>query len=387
MEIDTKNLSLLIEAGNVRALARAISLVENHAPEAIDLIKTVYRHTGRAHVIGITGPPGAGKSTLVGKLATQLRVSEKTVAILAIDPSSPFTGGAVLGDRVRMHTAMSDPSIFVRSLASRGHVGGVSLATSNVLVLLDAARFDFVLIETVGAGQSEIEIMDLAHTVTVILAPGMGDEVQAIKAGILEIGDILVVNKADRPDAVQTARQIRSAMGFTHMGKEGLNCWPEDEPTPQKRRATLTRSPCATSHMRSMFQRENTSKGNPLDDVTHHITTEAFTGNRYGSAQPGCMSWHPPVVKTIATTDEGIIELANRIIEHRLFLEETGQWECRRKLGIIAKFEDQVKFEATQAVLRRAYDVGLLQQLLVKLEDYSLDPYTAAELFVRTLLT
>jgi LAO/AO transport system kinase len=389
MDTHLEKLASQIEGGNVRALAKGISLVESQSPGAIELVKALYHHTGRAHVVGLTGPPGAGKSTLVGKLATRLRGGAKSVAILAVDPSSPFTGGAVLGDRVRMHTALSDPSIFVRSLASRGHLGGVSLTTDNVLVLLDAAGFDFVLIETVGAGQSEIEVMDLVHTVGVVLAPGMGDEIQAIKAGILEIGDILVLNKADRADAVQAVRQLRSIVSFVHMGKEGLNRWPE-QAADAHTKASSAATRVSPSHARPLFREEHFGHADLADMIGVSASSLGAPGNRFGSPQPGGVSWRPPIVKTVATGEEGLVDLANRITEHRVFLAETGQWEARKKLGVIAKFEARVRVEATRALLGRADAAGLLlqllPQLLAKLQDYSLDPYTAADLFVRAIL-
>lgn len=199
-------------AGNRRALARGITIVESGGPPAHELLRAIYTHTGRAHIIGITGAPGAGKSTLVNTLALHWRRSGKTIGIIAVDPTSPFTGGAILGDRIRMQPLGGDPGIFIRSMASRGRLGGIAHATSDAIDLLDAAGFDLVLVETVGAGQSEVEIASAAHTTMVIEVPGMGDDVQAIKAGILEIADIFVVNKADRAGADATIRQLRAML-------------------------------------------------------------------------------------------------------------------------------------------------------------------------------
>ena len=199
-------------AGNRRALARGITIVETGGPPARELLAALYTRTGRAQIVGVTGSPGAGKSTLVNALALHWRRAGKTIGIIAVDPTSPFTGGAILGDRIRMQPLGGDPGIFIRSMASRGRLGGIAHATSDAIDLLDAAGFEIVLVETVGAGQSEVEIASATHTTLVIEVPGMGDDVQAIKAGILEIADIFVVNKADRPGADATARQLRAML-------------------------------------------------------------------------------------------------------------------------------------------------------------------------------
>lgn len=198
--------------GNRRALARAITIAETGGAPARTLLAAVYAQTGRAHIVGVTGAPGAGKSTLVNALAQHWRTAGHTIGIVAVDPSSPFSGGAILGDRIRMQPLGGDPGVFVRSMANRGRLGGIARATSDAVTLLDAAGFERIIIETVGAGQSEVEVATAAHTVIVVEAPGMGDDVQAIKAGMLEIADILVVNKADRPDADATMRQLRSML-------------------------------------------------------------------------------------------------------------------------------------------------------------------------------
>ncbi len=198
--------------GNRRALARAITLVETGGPAAQALMSAIYTHTGRAHVVGVTGAPGAGKSTLVNALALHWRQSGRMVGIVAVDPTSPFTGGAILGDRIRMQPLGGDAGVFVRSMASRGRLGGIARATGDAVALLDAAGFDIVVVETVGAGQSEVEIAGTAHTTVVIEVPGMGDDVQSIKAGILEIADVFVVNKADREGADTLVRQLRQML-------------------------------------------------------------------------------------------------------------------------------------------------------------------------------
>jgi len=212
--------------GNRYALARLISLIEDDGADARAALAALYPRTGQAHIVGVTGAPGSGKSTLVNELAKALRAHDTTVGVVAVDPSSPFTGGALLGDRVRMRDLAGDPGVFIRSMASRGSLGGLARATNDAIKALDAAGFDVVLVETVGAGQAEVDIARTAHTTVVIEAPGMGDEVQALKAGLMEIADVLVVNKADRPGAANTARALEMVINrnSTH-GEEGQDAW------------------------------------------------------------------------------------------------------------------------------------------------------------------
>lgn len=207
-------------AGDRRALARVVTLIENGAPEARAVLARLHAHGGKAHIVGLTGSPGAGKSTLVMQLARELRRRDQRVGIVAVDPSSPFTGGAILGDRIRMQELAGDPKVFIRSMASRGSLGGLAASTRDVVRALDAGGFDTIIIETVGAGQAEVEIVRAAQTVVVVTVPGMGDDIQAIKAGILEIADIFVVNKADRPGADQTAAELRMLLSLDEQRKE-----------------------------------------------------------------------------------------------------------------------------------------------------------------------
>jgi len=199
-----------VRTGDLRALARAITTVENRAPEANDLLKALFPHSGRAQLIGLTGAPGAGKSTLVDQLAREYRKREKTLGIIAVDPTSPYTGGAILGDRIRMQSHHADPGIYIRSMATRGFLGGLARTTSDVATVLDASGKDIILVETVGVGQDEVDIVRLADVTVVILVPGMGDDVQTIKAGIMEIADVFVINKSDREGAERVEREIRA---------------------------------------------------------------------------------------------------------------------------------------------------------------------------------
>ncbi len=206
---DPMELLALARSGDRRALGRCISIVEDDRTDAPELLTDTYRQAGRAHVVGVTGSPGAGKSTLTDRLVTEARRTHDQVAVVAVDPSSPFTGGAILGDRIRMQEHASDRGVFMRSMSTRGRLGGLSDGTAKVVTVLDGVGFDPIFVETVGVGQSEVEVMDLADTVVVVLTPGMGDGIQAAKAGLLEIGHVFVVNKADRPGADDVVRDLR----------------------------------------------------------------------------------------------------------------------------------------------------------------------------------
>jgi len=210
----TGDLLARARSGDKRSLARLVSVIENDQPGAAEAMRALYPETGRAQIIGITGPPGGGKSTLVNRLAGLYRERASRVAIVAVDPSSPFSGGAILGDRIRMRERFLDEGIFIRSMASRGHAGGLARATARVVNVLDALGTDVVLVETVGVGQEEVDVIRVADTVCLVTVPGLGDDIQAIKAGILEIADVLVVNKADRPGADETARDLAQMLSL-----------------------------------------------------------------------------------------------------------------------------------------------------------------------------
>ena len=212
-------------AGDRRALARLISLIEDDGASARQALAALFPHTGRAHIVGVTGAPGTGKSTLVNEMAKALRAAGPSVGVVAVDPTSPFTGGALLGDRVRMRDLAGDPGVFIRSMATRGSLGGLAQATGDVVKVLDAAGFEMVLVETVGVGQAEVDVARTAHTTVVVEAPGLGDDVQALKAGLLEIADVLVVNKADRPGAAQTMRALEVTLALGRNNRPGREGW------------------------------------------------------------------------------------------------------------------------------------------------------------------
>ncbi|MCJ7715402.1 MAG: methylmalonyl Co-A mutase-associated GTPase MeaB [Anaerolineales bacterium] len=279
--------------GDRLALTRTLTQVENNTTEGVNLLEALYPHTGSAHLIGVTGAPGTGKSTLVNQLALAYRKLPESpkVAIVAVDPSSPFSGGALLGDRVRMQDLAGDPGIFIRSMASRGSLGGLAAATYGLVQVFDAAGFEIIIIETVGAGQAEVDIARLAHTTIVIEVPGLGDDIQTIKAGILEIADILVVNKADKSGSDNTLRSLRNMLSLAHPDQEQI--------------------------MHHGQEMETVSASNNL-------------------VQTG---WIPPLLPTVATTGEGIPDLIDALATHYEDLKSSGDWTKRDK----SRLENELK--------------------------------------------
>ncbi len=308
--------------GDRLALAKLLSQAENDTSEGRAALVDLFPHTGRAHLIGVTGAPGTGKSSLVNRLALHFRNQKKRVAIAAVDPSSPFSGGAVLGDRVRMKDLSGDSNVFIRSMASRGALGGLAQSTAAVVQVFDAAGFEIILIETVGAGQGEVDIARLAHTTLVVEAPGLGDDIQAIKAGILEIADILVVNKADRPGVENTEKALRSMLELSR---------PIEHPE--------------MHHGQSMLV------GPPAD----------------APSRP----WATPIQRTIATEGTGIPELVAQIENHREYLRSSGNWSVRERARLASEVEtilrqtllDQFRAHVPETryneVMRQVFERGL----------------------------
>ena len=320
--------------GNPRAIARLITRVESDAAAAQTIIRAIYAHTGQAHIVGITGSPGSGKSSLVNELAKSFRRGGRRVGIVAVDPTSPFTGGAILGDRVRMRDLSGDDGIFVRSMASRGSLGGLARATQAAVKILDAAGYEVILVETVGAGQAEVDIARAAHTTVVLEAPGMGDDVQSIKAGILEIADILVVNKADQPGANRTVRSLEMML---HLAL----------PAP--------------------------SDGHHHDDGHHR--GDSHLAEPSGRAMSG---WNVPVLQTTATTGAGVDELAGMVDRHRLYLQESGGWAVREHARSLAEIERLLRDRFIDEMVARV-PLAEREALVRAVAERRLDPYTAAD--------
>src|SRR5690242_2016135 len=302
-----------ISAGDINAVARAISKVEDSASEASGLMKEIFPRTGRALVVGITGAPGAGKSSLVDKLAAFYRAQGERVGIIAVDPSSPFSGGAILGDRIRMQTLSLDKNVFIRSMATRGNLGGLARGSVDAVAILDAAGYQKILVETVGVGQDEVEIVKTADVCVVVLVPGMGDDVQTMKAGIMEIGDVLVLNKADREGALRAEKELQALL--------------------------------------TLAVRED--------------------------------AWQPPIVKTVATENKGIEDLASAIEQSRAFQKSRPVTSERRRAIARWRILELLREQLVERALGKNGSADKLERLAEEVAAKQRDPYSAAEELMR----
>ncbi len=304
-------------AGERLALARLLTLVENDTPKGRLALDYLYPHTGKAHLVGVTGSPGTGKSSLVNQLAKAFRCAGvEKVAVIAVDPSSPFTGGALLGDRIRMRDLSGDPGVFIRSMASRGALGGLARSTASAAQVLDAAGFEIILIETVGAGQSEVDIARLAHTVVVVEAPGLGDDIQAIKAGLLEIADILVVNKCDLPGAERTARALKTMLEMAHPTRPG------------------------------------------------QVSDNSF--------------WAVPVLLACSTGCQGVEEIAEAVRAHRDYLQKSGEWKRREQERLQSTLDALLRDLLVQR-FHENLSAGKYEDVLARLASRDVSPFEAVQ--------
>jgi len=313
-------------------------LVDDAASGSSELLKALWPHTGKATVLGVTGNPGAGKSTLCDRLIEAYRARGHRVGVVAVDPSSPYTGGAILGDRIRMSRHATDDGVFIRSLATRGHLGGLTRSARDVVRVLDAAGYDLVIVETVGVGQDELEITHTAHTTLVVMAPGMGDEVQAIKAGILECADVFAVNKADREGADAAVRDLELMVS---LGNESIR---------------------ALSKMRGHAT---------------HGSADGFVRGASGDGQGAEQRWTPPIVKCVAVRGDGVPDLVGALERHRAWVEGTARGQARRRERLAEQLRESLRESLIEAAV---HDLGpRIDEAVLAVDARKVDPYTATE--------
>jgi LAO/AO transport system kinase len=332
-------LSQRVLEGDVRAASRLMRHIDDGVESATADLRALFPRTGRAYIIGITGSPGAGKSTLTDRLIAKFRKQGKRVGVLAVDPTSPFTGGAILGDRIRMQEHATDPGVFIRSLATRGNLGGLSRATGDCIRVMDAMGQDIVLVETVGVGQDEIDIAQMAHTTVVVTVPGMGDDVQAIKAGILEVADVFAVNKSDLDGADRMVRELRMMLELRHAVKAPA-----------------------------------------MDHDAHHRMVRAKAEGRHVEEAPPPREWEPPILKVVAAKDQGVSELVEAVEQHRAFLDETGLRQQKERARAAMQFVALLRERLLRGALARLErERGRLDEVAGRIAERQADPYALAE--------
>jgi LAO/AO transport system kinase len=345
-------------AGRSVALARAISIVENQREGFLDLLNALHPRIGGAHRIGITGPPGAGKSTLTAALIAHYRGRDESVAVIAVDPTSPFTGGALLGDRIRMNEMSLDEGVFIRSMATRGSLGGLALATKEAADVIDAFGFDRIIVETVGVGQSELDIARAADSTVVVLVPESGDGIQAMKAGLMEAADLFVINKSDRPGADRVAREISTMLHFR--SGQALRNVPAHHGVDMKRVAARR----AAAKNAGMAVQERASYADP-------------------ASSPDIDAWDIPVLKTIAETGYGVSELAETLDRHRTWLTDSGEMSTRRRQRLAERVREEVARSVQRSVWQERGGAEALERALPDLEAGRVTPYDVAALILR----
>ncbi len=364
--------------GQHRALARVITKIENRAPGYREIVSQLHEHTGSASVVGITGSPGAGKSTLVDKLAKAYRDRGETVGVIAVDPSSPYTGGAVLGDRIRMASNVGDMDVFFRSMSARGSLGGLSTATSDAVKALDAFGKDRIVVETVGAGQNEVDIVKTAETVCVLVQPGSGDDVQMLKAGILEIGDVFVVNKADMDGANRTVAELEEMLHMRENPAVNLN--------------TGHHGPVSGDAFETAG-----AGGDDADDSDHSDdagdsdhSDDADGGGDGGSpddsdatdsSDPSSLpaEWDPEIVETVATEGEGVSELIETFDEHRAWLERSGQLRAQARTRYAEEIRQLLRADTAELIEELLADRGGVETLAERVIARETDPYAVTD--------
>jgi LAO/AO transport system kinase len=337
-------------AGKPAALARAVSIVENHRPGFEQVLAAQHALLGRARRIGLTGPPGAGKSTLTTRLARQYRLAGKTVGIVAVDPTSPFTGGALLGDRIRMEEIALDPGVFIRSMATRGSLGGLATATREVCDVLDGFGMDVIIIETVGVGQSELDVARAADSTVVVLVPESGDSIQTLKAGVMEIADVFTVNKADRPGADRLRNDIELMLGLR-----------------------------AGASMQNMPAHHGVDLRNVPDRDALRDAMNPARAARAAAQAEAPEQWTPPVLRSIAAQNEGITEIADAIERHFRYLEQSGELRRRRRARLRERVMGVVEQQVRQRLWQDAETLAWLDTQLDGLEAGTLVPFAVAD--------